>query len=177
MKITPLSTENRIVSDKSIVGILSWTNGIRSVYSRKWATDQYEKTMPHRCNSGLKSKKIWESRVVFIVWKVSKKPQFAILFYHHLDFMAILMVTSSQTGRQLSRSLIGLLKQWVATSLQRINYVKQYTLVAGKIQRQEQKIVFITTTEDKKDKLLQLLQKQWETTMVWLETNPVGEVG
>jgi hypothetical protein len=87
------------------------------------------------------------------------------------------MVTSSQTGRQLSRSLIWLLKQWVATSLQRINYVKQYTLVAGKIQRQEQKIVFITTTEDKKEKLLQVLQKQGETTMVWLETSPVGEVG
>ena len=91
--------------------------------------------------------------------------------------MPILMVTSSQTGRQFSRSLIGLLKQWVATSLQRINYVKQYTLVAWKIERKEQKIVFITTSEEQKEKLIKVLQKQGETTMVWVETNPVGEVG
>lgn len=91
--------------------------------------------------------------------------------------MAVLMLTTALNGRQLQRLIVALLRQWVATSIQRINYVKNYTLIDWKLSRTEQKIVFIRTTDDKQERLLQFLQKQWENNLMWLETNPVSEGG
>jgi uncharacterized protein involved in tolerance to divalent cations len=91
--------------------------------------------------------------------------------------MTVLMLTTALNGRQLQRTITALLRQWVATAIQRINYVKNYAIIDWKLSRTEQKIVFIRTTDDKKEKLLQFLHKQGETDMMWLETIPVGEIG
>ena len=63
-------------------------------------------------------------------------------------------------GRKLQRFIIAVLKQWLAYSIHRINYAKQYTLVEGKMQRKEEKIVLIKTSEQKKEKLMVFLNKQ-----------------
>jgi uncharacterized protein involved in tolerance to divalent cations len=64
-------------------------------------------------------------------------------------------------GRKLQRLIIAVLKQGLATSINRLNYVKKYTLVAGKLHREEEKILLIKTDEDKKERLLTFLQKQY----------------
>ena len=87
--------------------------------------------------------------------------------------MTVLMLTTTLNGRQLQRTITALLRQWVATAIQRINYVKNYTIIDWKLSRTEQKIVFIRTTDDKKEKLLQFLHKQGETDMMWLESSEI----
>ena len=72
----------------------------------------------------------------------------------------LLMFHYPNDGRKLQRLIIALLKQGLATSINRLNYVKKYTLVAGKLHREEEKILLIKTDEDKKERLLTFLQKQ-----------------
>lgn len=72
------------------------------------------------------------------------------------------------TGRTLQRLIIAILKQWLTTEIDRVNYAKNYTLVEGKVSRTEQKIVLFTTTEEKKAKLEAFLEKQGAGSVSWI---------
>ncbi len=72
------------------------------------------------------------------------------------------------TGRTLQRVIIAILKQWLATEINRVNYAKNYKLVEGKLSRTEQKIVLFTTTEEKKAKLEAFLEKQGAGSILWI---------
>lgn len=72
----------------------------------------------------------------------------------------LLMVHYPNDGRKLQRLIIAVLKQGLATSINRLNYVKKYTLIAGKLHREEEKILLIKSDEEKKEKLLAFLEKQ-----------------
>lgn len=92
---------------------------------------------------------------------------------------AILMMSYPNDGRKLQRLIIGILKQWLAISINRLNYAKTYTLVEGKVVREEQKVVLIKTTDDKKEKLLSFLKKQHPQHMpelIWLPMESGEEV-
>jgi periplasmic divalent cation tolerance protein len=73
---------------------------------------------------------------------------------------AILMMTYPNDGRKLQRLIIAILKQGLAKCINRINYVKSYYIREGKLKRDEEKILLIKTTEDKKTQLIAFIKKQ-----------------
>ncbi len=88
----------------------------------------------------------------------------------------LLMFHYPNEGRKLQRLIIAVLKQGLATSINRLNYVKKYTLVAGKLHREEEKILLIKTDEEKKEKLLAFLQKQHPDAVLEDITESTGEI-
>lgn len=61
--------------------------------------------------------------------------------------------------RKCKHFITAILKQGLVTSIQRDNYVKSYTLVEGKVVKEEVKRLTIETTKEKKEKLLSVIQK------------------
>jgi len=91
---------------------------------------------------------------------------------------AILMMTYPNDGRKLQRLIIAILKQWLAKCVNRINYVKSYYLREGKLKRDEEKLLLIKTTQDKKEKLIAFIKKQhpYDTPeLIWLQPEEVDE--
>lgn len=74
--------------------------------------------------------------------------------------MKIVTVAYPNNGRQLKRLIIGILKQNLATCVQRINYMKSYSLHEWKIVKSEEKIVMMKTTSDRIEKLVNFVKKQ-----------------
>jgi hypothetical protein len=64
------------------------------------------------------------------------------------------------TGRKLRQLVTGLLKSGMAQEVLRINYVKSYTLVGGKIQKQEEKILQIFSDPEQEEKIKNFIKKQ-----------------
>ncbi|MDR0651100.1 MAG: hypothetical protein LBG59_07060 [Candidatus Peribacteria bacterium] len=54
---------------------------------------------------------------------------------------------------------MGLLKAKLATEIKRVNYIQSYTLVNDKIEKKEEKLIFIQT--EQKEKVLAFLQKSF----------------
>lgn len=74
--------------------------------------------------------------------------------------LKIVTVVYPNDGRNLKRLIIGVLKQKLATCVQRINYMKSYTLHEWKIVKCEEKVVIMKTTSDRVEKLVNFVQKQ-----------------
>ena len=62
-------------------------------------------------------------------------------------------------SRNLKKIIISILKSWVASAIQRINYVKNYRLNGKEIEKDEAKLILICT--DNEDKLDSFLSKNW----------------
>lgn len=91
---------------------------------------------------------------------------------------AILMMTYPNDGRKLQRLIIAILKQWLAKCVNRLNYVKSYYIREGKLNRDEEKILLIKTTEEKKEKLIAFIKKQHPyqiPELIWLQPESVDE--
>lgn len=74
--------------------------------------------------------------------------------------VALLMMTYPNDGRKLQRLITGILKQWLAKCINRINYTKSYYIREGKLRRDEEKLLLIKTTDDKKEQLITFIKKQ-----------------
>lgn len=70
----------------------------------------------------------------------------------------ILITTYTNKSRALRYFIVEILKKWLAQSVDRINYVKSYTIQDWKIQKQDIKILIIKTTSDKKESLEKFLK-------------------
>lgn len=91
---------------------------------------------------------------------------------------AILMMTYPNDGRKLQRLITALLKQWLAKCINRINYVKSYYIREGKMVRDEEKLLLIKTTQEKKQKLIEFIKKQHPyqvPELIWLTPESVDE--
>ena len=64
------------------------------------------------------------------------------------------------TWRKLRQLITGLLKSGMAQEVVRINYVKAYTLVEGKVQKQEEKLLQIYHTAEQEEKIKNFIQRQ-----------------
>lgn len=64
------------------------------------------------------------------------------------------------TGRKLRQLITGLLKSGMAQEVIRINYVKAYSLIEGKIQKQEEKILQIHHEPHQEEKIKNFIKKQ-----------------
>ena len=71
----------------------------------------------------------------------------------------IIMTSYPNDGRKLKRLILAILKQNLAKCIQRINYMKSYYIREGKLKKEEEKLLLIKTTEDKKEKCIAFLKK------------------
>ncbi|MCX6824314.1 MAG: hypothetical protein NT085_04255 [candidate division SR1 bacterium] len=62
-------------------------------------------------------------------------------------------------GRKLKQIITGLLKSGAATKIRRINYAQSYTLLDNKIQKTEEKAVFIEYVPENEKKIEALVKK------------------
>lgn len=60
--------------------------------------------------------------------------------------------------RKLRYLISWLLKSWIAQEIKRMNYIKSYRLVEKTIEKQEEKILIITWSDD--EKIKQFVKKQ-----------------
>lgn len=74
--------------------------------------------------------------------------------------MKIVTVAYPNNGRQLKRLIISILKQNLATCVQRMNYMKSYYIWQWELVRREEKKVVMKTTADRLERLVQFIQKQ-----------------
>ena len=65
--------------------------------------------------------------------------------------------------------MTGLLKSQLATEIKRMNYLQSYTLIDNKIQKTEEKLLFIQTTQP--DKVLAFLSKNFPEAKEFPPTN------
>ena len=63
------------------------------------------------------------------------------------------------TGRKLRQLITWLLKSGLSQEIRRMNYVKSYRLVDGKIQKAEEKILRIDHKKEDTEKLKKFLEK------------------
>lgn len=92
--------------------------------------------------------------------------------------MLILITTYPNNSRQLKHLIIAILKQWLAKCINRINYAKSYYLWEWELKREEEKILIIKTTEDKKEKLEAFIKKNHPykvPELVWIKPDEVWE--
>lgn len=92
--------------------------------------------------------------------------------------MRILITTYPNKPRQLKKFIMAILKQWLAKCVNRINYVKSYYIWQGKIIKDEEKILIIKTSVEKKEKLQTWIEKNHPyqvPEIVWIKSNEVNE--
>ncbi|OIN92008.1 hypothetical protein AUJ42_01070, partial [Candidatus Collierbacteria bacterium CG1_02_44_10] len=90
--------------------------------------------------------------------------------------LAVLLMTYPNDGRNLQRLIAAILKQGLAKCINRVNYMKSYYLREGKIKREEEKLLLIKTTDDKKERLIAFIKKQhpYEVPeLIWLQPESV----
>lgn len=73
--------------------------------------------------------------------------------------MKILITSYPNEGRKLRSFLTALLKKKLIISAKVLNYAKSYTLVEGKVQKEEQKLVLLSFPESKEEALFSLIQQ------------------
>ena len=64
-------------------------------------------------------------------------------------------------GRKLKQMITGLLKSWLVQEVQRVNYVKAYTLVDTKIKAEEIKLVELMCKPENEEKITKMIAKNW----------------
>ena len=64
-------------------------------------------------------------------------------------------------GRKLRQMITGLLKSWLVQEVQRMNYIKSYTLVDNKIKPEEIKIVELFHKAENQEKIEKMISKNW----------------
>jgi len=92
--------------------------------------------------------------------------------------MRILITTYPNKPRQLKKFIMAILKQGLAKCINRVNYVKSYYIWEGKIVKDEEKLLIIKTSDDKKQALQDWIKKNhpYEVPeIVWIKPNEVGE--
>ena len=92
--------------------------------------------------------------------------------------MYILLTTYPNKPRQLKKFILAILKQWLAKCVNRINYVKSYYIWEWKIVKDEEKLLIIKTTEDRKEKLENWIKKNhpYDTPeIIWIKPDGVDE--
>jgi hypothetical protein len=70
-----------------------------------------------------------------------------------------MLISFPNDGRKLRKLITGLLKAKLATEITRMNYVQTYVLVAGNIEKQEKKLLWVQT--DQPEKVSAFLQKSF----------------
>lgn len=73
--------------------------------------------------------------------------------------MKILITSYPNEGRKLRSFLTALLKKKLIISAKVLNYAKSYTLVEGKVQKEEQKLILLFFLESKEEALFSLIQQ------------------
>ena len=73
----------------------------------------------------------------------------------------MMRIVYPHTGRKLKQLITGLLKSWLVQEVQRVNYVKSYTLVENKINSQEVKLVELMLKDEHKEKVEKMIAKNW----------------
>ncbi len=71
----------------------------------------------------------------------------------------IVMTAYPNEGKELRKMIMGILKQNLATCVQRLNYMKSYYIREGKLTKREEKLLLIKTTDEKKEKLIAFVKK------------------
>ncbi len=92
--------------------------------------------------------------------------------------MYILLTTYPNKPRELKKFIIAILKQWLAKCINRVNYVKSYYIWEWKIVKDEEKLLVIKTSEDKKEKLEKRIKKNhpYEVPeLIWIKPYEVDE--
>ncbi len=92
--------------------------------------------------------------------------------------MYILLTTYPNKPRELKKFIIAILKQWLAKCINRINYIKSYYIWEWKIVKDEEKLLVIKTSEDKKEKLEKRIKKNhpYEVPeLIWIKPDDVDE--
>lgn len=74
--------------------------------------------------------------------------------------MLLIQTTYPNKPRDLKRFILGMIKSWLASCVQRIQYVKSYYLWEWQLKQEEEKILLIKTSEEKKEKLIAYIEKQ-----------------
>lgn len=69
------------------------------------------------------------------------------------------MTTFPNDGRKLKQFIQWLIRSGIASSVQRINYVKSYYMLEWKLKNDEQKIVIIKFPKENKDQLTSFVKK------------------
>ena len=64
-------------------------------------------------------------------------------------------------GRKLKQMITGLLKSWLVQEVQRVNYVKAYTLIDAKIKAEEIKLVELIFKQENEEKITKMIAKNW----------------
>ncbi|PZM86438.1 MAG: hypothetical protein DLD55_05670 [candidate division SR1 bacterium] len=73
--------------------------------------------------------------------------------------MKLLLTSYPNDGRKLRQFLTALLKKKLIISAKVMNYAKSYTLVEGKIQKEEEKLIFIKFSKEKESEVLNFIKK------------------
>lgn len=77
--------------------------------------------------------------------------------------MSTLLLTYPNKGRDLKKFIIGLLKWWFATKIQRIQYTKTYTITDNSIKQEEEKTLLISYDQAAYEKLISYINKNHPT--------------
>ena len=81
-----------------------------------------------------------------------------------------LIASYSNNPRKLKKLIIAILKQNLATSIKRLNYIKNYCLDKNwQIKKEEIKILIIQTSEDKAEELNKFLNKNWFEVLFYVK--------
>lgn len=73
--------------------------------------------------------------------------------------MLLLITTYPNKPRELKKFIIGMLKWWFATRVQRTQYTKSYSLENNTIKQEEEKTVLITFHPEQEEKLIWYIKK------------------
>lgn len=73
--------------------------------------------------------------------------------------MQILLTTYPNDGRKLRQLLTALLKKKLIACANVMNYAKSYYLREGKIKKEEEKLILMKFSKEKKSELLSLIKK------------------
>jgi len=63
--------------------------------------------------------------------------------------------------RKLKQMITWLLKSWLVQEVQRMNYIKSYTLVDNKIKPEEIKLIEVFHKPEQQEKIEKMISKNW----------------
>ncbi len=76
-----------------------------------------------------------------------------------MENLLIVQTMYPNKGKDLKKLIIWILKQGLAKSAQRVNYIKSYYVWEWKIEKSEEKLLIFKTTASKKDQLISFIKK------------------
>ena len=81
-----------------------------------------------------------------------------------------LIASYPNNPRKLKKLIIAILKQNLATSIKRLNYIKNYYLDKNwQVKKEEIKILIIQTSEEKTEELNKFLNKNWFEVLFYVK--------